>query len=60
MSLIVIETGEPWAPDAPINGVRYPLNIETLWSDDDLASIGLARFVPPPLPEPETEPSEAP
>jgi hypothetical protein len=50
--LVIIETGEPWNPSEPINDVRYPLNIETLWTDEELAGIGLARpALPPPPPE---------
>lgn len=56
MSLIVIETGAPWDCEVPINEVRYPLNIETLWTDEELAAIGLARPAPPPpAPPPEGE-----
>lgn len=53
--LIHTQTGLPWSADEPINGVRYPLNIETLWTDDELATVGLAR--PAPLPELEPEPA---
>lgn len=49
--LIKIETGKPWDASEPINEVRYPLNIETLWTDGELAAIGLARPAPPAEPE---------
>lgn len=44
--LIIIETGEPWSPSELISEIRYPLNIETFWTDDELAAIGLARLSP--------------
>lgn len=59
--LIVLETNQSWVSSEPINGVRYPLNIADLWSDEELASIGLARFVEPPTelhPDPPPEPLE--
>jgi hypothetical protein len=34
-----------------INGVRYPLNIDGLWSDEDLSAIGLLRAVDPGIPD---------
>lgn len=52
--LIVTETGQPWDTSQLIGDVRYPLNIETLWTDEELAAIGLARPAPaaphPPAP----------
>lgn len=35
----------------PLNGISHPRNIETLWSDAELAAIGLYRVVPFVLPE---------
>jgi hypothetical protein len=29
-----------------VSGVQYPPNIEALWSDDELAAIGLRRVLP--------------
>lgn len=48
--LVYISTLATWAGE-PINGYRHPENIETLWSDEDLAAIGLARPTPFVLPE---------
>lgn len=45
-----IETEERWA-GGPINGIRHPRNIEQLWSDEELAAVGLERYKPP-KPEP--------
>lgn len=30
----------------PINGIRHPLNIGELWSDQELADVGLGRVTP--------------
>lgn len=35
---------------APINGVRHPPSIGTLWTDSELKKIGLERFTPPKVP----------
>jgi hypothetical protein len=53
--LIKIETGLPWEPSQPIGDVRYPLNIEQLWTDAELAALGLARSI---LEEPEAAPPD--
>lgn len=45
-----IKTEERWTGE-PINGIRHPRNIEKLWSDEELAAIGLERYTPP-KPEP--------
>ena len=37
--------------DPYLVAVRYPLNIEQLWADVDLAKIGLARVIPATCPE---------
>lgn len=61
--LVHTETKLPWSPDVPIDGVRYPLNIEQFWSAEELAAVGLAVHVPPapaPTPEPEPEPEPEP
>lgn len=52
--LIYSETQERWRGE-PINGIRHPRNIEKLWSDAELAAIGLEKYVPPV--EPPQEPS---
>ena len=39
----------PWIGEV-IADVRYPLNIEQLWTDDELLAIGLYRFVDVPVP----------
>lgn len=44
--LVFVETDLPWDPAYPINGVWYPVNIQQLWSDEELAEIGLARPAP--------------
>lgn len=44
--LIHTSDGTEWR-GAPINGLRHPLNIEQLWSTEELAAIGLQVFVPP-------------
>ena len=44
--LLFAENDEPWTGQA-IDGVRHPLNIEQLWSTEELAAIGLQVFVPP-------------
>jgi len=47
--LIYIDKLTPWGGEA-IDGIQHPLNIEQFWTDDELATIGLARpvpFVPP-------------
>lgn len=46
MSLVYITSGDPW-DGAPINDIRHPPNIEAIWSDAELAAIGLQRPVPP-------------
>lgn len=43
--LIVTRTLQPWQGEI-IDGVRYPANVEQLWSDADLAAIGLSKFQP--------------
>ena len=48
--LIQIKTLTPW-DGSRIDGTAYPANIEQLWSDADLAAIGLARFTPFVLPD---------
>jgi hypothetical protein len=53
--LVILGTGQPWDASQPIGDVRYPLNIEALWTDAELAEIGLARPSPPPPPPPEGE-----
>lgn len=52
MTLYLFNAGNysPWKGE-PIDGVRHPLNIETLWSDDDLAAAGLFKAVDPGIPD---------
>lgn len=54
MTLVYIASGEPWNGE-PIDGFRHPPSIETLWSDEELAAVGLKKFLPPPPPEPTEE-----
>ena len=50
MTLYLEEGGfQPWAGE-PIDGIRYPINIEQLWTDDELAAINLYRPVVPAVP----------
>jgi hypothetical protein len=35
----------------PINGIKYPSNIEELWSAEDLAAIGLYKPYEPSIPD---------
>jgi len=42
-------TFSPWV-GAPVDDVLYPLNIEQLWSDGELAAINLYRLVTPDVP----------
>lgn len=48
--LVRLDTLQPWAGER-LNDVLYPGNIESLWSADDLAAIGLVTPVPFDLPE---------
>lgn len=48
--LIRKDTAQPWRGER-LAGTNYPENIEALWSDADLAAIGLARAVPFEAPE---------
>lgn len=43
--MLYIEDGGSFSPwrGAPIGSIRYPANIEALWSDDALADVGLYR-----------------
>lgn len=45
MTLVYKTTGNIWTGE-PINGIRHPVSIQDLWSDADLAGIGLERPVP--------------
>jgi len=51
MPLTFLASGKSWNGE-PIEGLRHPLNIETIWSAPELAAIGLTRPDPldPPLP----------
>ena len=55
-----IDTQEPWDHTQPIDGVRYPRNIEKVWPTEELAFIGLevAPVVPPVIPPPSTDPND--
>ncbi len=48
--LIRSDTLQPWRGE-PIAGVRHPRNIEQLWTDEELAKVGLYLAVPFGLPE---------
>jgi len=43
-------TFTPWAGE-PINAIRYPANIEQLWTAEDLAELGLYTPVDPGVPD---------
>jgi len=45
MTLVYKTTGNIWTGE-PINGIRHPVSIQDLWSDADLAVIGLERQAP--------------
>lgn len=57
MALRYISDGSPWNGE-PIGGIKHPPSIETLWSDQDLAAIGLEK-TPIPTPEPDPPPTQA-
>lgn len=40
----------PWGGE-PINAIRYPINIEQLWTAEDLATLGLYAPVNPGVPD---------
>lgn len=42
--LVFTNTLKAWAGE-PINTIQYPANIEALWSDQDLAVLGLERVL---------------
>lgn len=54
MALEYISDGSPWNGE-PINGIKYPLIIESLWSDVELAAIGLQKTPVPVEPPPSQE-----
>ena len=54
MPVRYIATQQIWDGEA-INDVRHPRNIATRWTDEELAAIGLERFEPEPVAEPETD-----
>ena len=51
MPLTFLASGKTWNGEL-IEGLRHPLNIETIWSAPELAAVGLTRPDPldPPLP----------
>lgn len=49
MALEFIATSQLWTGE-PINAVKYPLSIGELWTEQDLAAIGLQVRVPAPPP----------
>ena len=59
MQLRYIATQQIW-DGAAINDIRHPRNIATKWTDEELAAIGLERFEPEPVAEPETDPLTVP
>lgn len=44
--LVHIENDQPWKGEK-INGISHPRNIEQLWSQEDLAAVGLKKFIKP-------------
>lgn len=44
--LVHIANDQPWTGEK-INGISHPRNIEQLWSAEDLASVGLKKFIKP-------------
>ncbi len=48
--LIRIDTLAPWRGE-PLNGIKHPKHIETLWSVEELATIGLVQVVKAVIPE---------
>lgn len=44
--LIHIANDQPWTGEK-INGISHPRNIEQLWSAEDLAAVGLKKFIKP-------------
>jgi hypothetical protein len=51
--MLVIKTDDglvPWNGE-PIHGTSHPLNIEQLWSDEELAAVGLRRVADQPVPD---------
>lgn len=42
--------GQAVTPPYVFKGIRHPDNIEQLWSDEELAAIGLTRELEPPAP----------
>lgn len=51
MALQYISSGERWRGER-IEGIAYPLSIETKWTEAELAAIGLEKVPAPPAPEP--------
>lgn len=49
MALSFINTEAIWQGER-IDGILYPRNIEQLWTVEELAAIGLEKYVPPPKP----------
>lgn len=52
MMLVYSGTTTVWRGER-IDGILHQPNIEALWTDADLAAIGLERYDTPPLPPPE-------
>ena len=51
MLFIKTKDGYPeWHGEA-IGDTKHPLNIEALWTDDELANVGLFKAVEPPIPD---------
>lgn len=59
MALQYINNGERWRGER-IDGIAYPLSIETKWTEAELATIGLEKVPPPPAPEASTNPIDYP
>jgi len=49
MPLRFIESKEDWRPGLRVNNRLLPSGVERLWTVDELAEVGLERFVPEPV-----------
>lgn len=50
MTHCINKDGDIWQGE-PINGVQHPQNIVNLWTDEELAEVGLTRVTPEPPPK---------
>jgi hypothetical protein len=51
MTLVRTDTLQPWRGEPLSGGIKHPANIEQLWSAAELDAIGLAKALPPIIPE---------